>query len=112
MRHRAIRAIPGLALAMGLAAWPHGPGFGEDAPKPDANAEAPAKPWWDRQIDALPHRDAEPGKAWWEEVVKALPDCPRYTDGCRICTGGAQGLSCSTPGIACTPSAWSCARGP
>ena len=109
MRHRAMRAIAGPALATGLVAGLHGPGFGEDAPKPDANAAAEP---WNAQIDALPHRDAEPGRAWWEEVVKALPDCGQYTDGCRLCSGGARGLSCSTPGIACTPSAWSCARGP
>jgi hypothetical protein len=36
--------------------------------------------------------------------------CLEWTDSCVVCSRVAQGLACSTPGIACTPSAPRCLR--
>lgn len=38
------------------------------------------------------------------------PACLEWTDSCVICSRTAQGLACSTPGIACTPAAPRCLR--
>ena len=41
----------------------------------------------------------------------AQNQCLSWTDGCVLCTAGAGGKAqCSTPGIACTPTAISCQR--
>ena len=36
--------------------------------------------------------------------------CLEWTDSCVVCSRTPQGLACSTPGIACTPSAPRCLR--
>jgi len=36
--------------------------------------------------------------------------CVEWTDSCVVCSRTSQGLACSTPGIACTPSAPRCVR--
>jgi hypothetical protein len=36
--------------------------------------------------------------------------CAEWTDGCVVCRRVPEGLACSTPGIACTPSAPRCLR--
>lgn len=36
--------------------------------------------------------------------------CLAWTDGCRICMRVGDASQCSTPGIACTPSAITCTR--
>ncbi|HEV2566725.1 MAG TPA: hypothetical protein VGU19_16755 [Microvirga sp.] len=38
------------------------------------------------------------------------PACVEWTDSCVVCSRTAQGLACSTPGIACTPAAPRCLR--
>jgi len=38
------------------------------------------------------------------------PTCLEWTDSCVVCSRTSQGLACSTPGIACTPSAPRCLR--
>ncbi|MEE1611802.1 hypothetical protein [Microvirga sp. CF3016] len=38
------------------------------------------------------------------------PACVEWTDSCVVCSRTAQGLACSTPGIACTPAAARCLR--
>ncbi|MBM6578608.1 hypothetical protein ILT44_00320 [Microvirga sp. BT689] len=38
------------------------------------------------------------------------PSCAEWTDGCVVCRRVPEGLACSTPGIACTPSAPRCLR--
>lgn len=37
-------------------------------------------------------------------------ECEEWTDGCVICARGADGVHCSTPGIACQPVETSCKR--
>ncbi|MGX7706914.1 hypothetical protein [Methylobacterium sp. Gmos1] len=34
--------------------------------------------------------------------------CREWTDSCRVCTRGADGVHCSTPGIACQREALRC----
>ncbi len=36
--------------------------------------------------------------------------CLEWADSCVVCSRTPQGLACSTPGIACTPSAPRCLR--
>ncbi|MFH6786085.1 MULTISPECIES: hypothetical protein [Methylobacterium] len=36
------------------------------------------------------------------------PGCREWTDSCRICTRGADGVHCSTPGFACQREALHC----
>ncbi|MBX9934076.1 MAG: hypothetical protein K2Y56_21585 [Methylobacterium sp.] len=36
--------------------------------------------------------------------------CAEWSDGCRTCQRLPDGVACSTPGIACTPSAQTCER--
>jgi len=38
------------------------------------------------------------------------PACSEWTDGCIVCARTAQGLACSTPGIACVPQAPRCLK--
>jgi len=38
------------------------------------------------------------------------PSCAEWTNGCVVCRRVPEGLACSTPGIACTPSAPRCLR--
>ncbi|HZH08946.1 MAG TPA: hypothetical protein VEZ24_01110 [Microvirga sp.] len=38
------------------------------------------------------------------------PTCAEWTDGCVVCARTAQGLACSTPGIACVPKAPHCLK--
>ncbi|WP_414473208.1 hypothetical protein [Microvirga sp. M2] len=38
------------------------------------------------------------------------PACSEWTNGCIVCARTAQGLACSTPGIACVPTAPRCVR--
>jgi len=38
------------------------------------------------------------------------PTCAEWTDSCVICRRTPEGLACSTPGIACVPSAPRCLR--
>ncbi|WP_243374484.1 hypothetical protein [Microvirga solisilvae] len=38
------------------------------------------------------------------------PTCSEWTDGCIVCARSAQGLACSTPGIACVPRAPRCLK--
>jgi len=38
------------------------------------------------------------------------PACAEWTDSCVICRRTPEGLACSTPGIACVPSAPRCLR--
>jgi len=38
------------------------------------------------------------------------PACVEWTDSCVVCSRTAQGLACSTPGIACTRGAPRCLR--
>jgi hypothetical protein len=38
------------------------------------------------------------------------PSCSEWTDGCIVCARTAQGLACSTPGIACTRGAPRCLK--
>ncbi len=33
------------------------------------------------------------------------PSCAEWSDGCRICQRGDDGIACSLPGIACVPAA-------
>ncbi|HEY8381390.1 MAG TPA: hypothetical protein VIL09_04475 [Microvirga sp.] len=40
----------------------------------------------------------------------AAPACSEWTDGCVICARTAQGIACSTPGIACSRSQQRCLR--
>jgi hypothetical protein len=47
----------------------------------------------------VPVQDTTPG-----------PNCAEWTNGCVICRRTSEGLACSTPGIACTPSAPRCLR--
>ncbi|TNC12000.1 hypothetical protein FF100_17315 [Methylobacterium terricola] len=34
--------------------------------------------------------------------------CREWTDSCRVCTRGAEGIHCSTPGFACQREALRC----
>ncbi|AWN54294.1 hypothetical protein [Methylobacterium sp. 17Sr1-1] len=36
------------------------------------------------------------------------PGCREWTDSCRVCTRGADGVHCSTPGFACQREALRC----
>lgn len=36
------------------------------------------------------------------------PGCREWTDSCRVCTRGADGAHCSTPGFACQREALRC----
>jgi hypothetical protein len=38
------------------------------------------------------------------------PSCAEWTNGCVVCRRVPEGLACSTPGIACTPSQPRCLR--
>ncbi|MBF9197021.1 hypothetical protein [Microvirga terrestris] len=38
------------------------------------------------------------------------PSCAEWTDSCVVCRRVPEGLACSTPGIACVPSAPRCLR--
>jgi hypothetical protein len=38
------------------------------------------------------------------------PACVEWTDSCVVCSRTAEGLACSTPGIACTKGAPRCLR--
>jgi len=38
------------------------------------------------------------------------PSCAEWTDGCIVCRRVPEGLACSTPGIACTPTQPRCLR--
>lgn len=41
---------------------------------------------------------------------RSEPACSEWTDGCVVCQRTAQGLACSTPGIACTRGPERCLR--
>jgi len=45
-----------------------------------------------------------------QENVAGEPACSEWTDGCIVCARTAQGLACSTPGIACTRGAPRCLK--
>ena len=45
-----------------------------------------------------------------EGQAQPAPACSEWTDGCIVCARTAQGLACSTPGIACTRSAPRCLK--
>lgn len=36
------------------------------------------------------------------------PGCREWTDSCRVCTRGTDGIHCSTPGFACQREALRC----
>jgi hypothetical protein len=38
------------------------------------------------------------------------PACAEWTDNCVVCRRTPEGLACSTPGIACVPSAPRCLK--
>ncbi|TGD92120.1 hypothetical protein [Methylobacterium nonmethylotrophicum] len=38
------------------------------------------------------------------------PACREWTDSCRVCTRGTDGVHCSTPGFACQREALRCTR--
>ena len=38
------------------------------------------------------------------------PACREWTDACVVCVRGTEGVSCSTPGIACVREAAQCTR--
>jgi hypothetical protein len=44
------------------------------------------------------------------EFARANPQCAEMTNGCEICVRGTA-VECSTPGIACQPTAWQCKKG-
>lgn len=45
-----------------------------------------------------------------QEDIAAEPACSEWTDGCIVCARSPQGLSCSTPGIACVRQAPRCLK--
>ena len=64
--------------------------------------------YWAQQIESLGHKPKAEGQIWWDEIRRDLPQCNQYTDGCRICPGGA---TCTSIPTACTPFEWRCYRG-
>jgi hypothetical protein len=44
-----------------------------------------------------------------KDFLAGTPDCVEATDQCRVClVSGADNVSCSNVGIACSPQSWSC----
>ena len=53
---------------------------------------------------------AAPAPGSLAEKLERHPQCREFSTGCEICVRTAPDTArCSTPGIACTPSAWGCA---
>ncbi|MGE3915894.1 MAG: hypothetical protein AB7F78_09360 [Hyphomicrobiaceae bacterium] len=105
MRHALgwVAGVLALLTASPAAVWP-------------ARAEPPPLAAPSLPVPSLPATDTssppEPGTLAAE--IAREPGCPERSNGCEICVGvpGAGGrlLTCSSPGIACQPGAWTCSR--
>jgi len=49
---------------------------------------------------------------WSRKIVAHNPSCSALTNGCLACWGDGESFECSTPGIACIVTEWSCSDKP